>query len=591
MDGSSLAAGATATGAASSADVAGMPWAFSQSRPLFASDLIKEAESRGFDLELSVLRELYRHNLVVPFVYASARQVGPIPEQVAYEPRAHNTSLLELRHARDRGRLSDLAALPFKPWLRFDHEKGDPRDWWNGLLYSRYQVLVLPELKSVLSKKRHRRSRNGKLLTRLPKPDKSLLGRAVRFRTIAVVLTAIEARYLPKLDPEWVRVVNTDEAEWRKYRSSFDPVAMSRRLRYPAAQAREDAEWLLLQAHHVDPTGSSWSQLMRRAPRRAWDRLKDAALLAMDYREAAELLLLFYEDLVAHGAAEPLPELPRIGGIWHPLVERLSYRKDTLDQDLMELGVSPHPRIVLVVEGDTEQVHAPLVWKTLDYPDAPELMRILKLGGVDVGLQKVAAVTAAPLVGGAIGGPEGRFLIKPPTRLLVAVDPEGRQFGDPGKVARTRSKIIREIKDVLRAQGVTDADPNEIDELVKIRTWSASCYEFTHFTDEELADGIMAIHATINGLTRKQLIKRIASERARRKDIKEVWSQWDYKPSKVDLARALWPTLERKIQQRLADARSPTPEIAEIVYEAYITAQQWRYSSFSLGSAENSTEG
>lgn len=579
-------AGAITSEVASSVDVASMPWAFSQKRPLFASDFIKEAGRRGFDLDLSALRELYRHKLIVPFVYAGARQVGPTPERTEHEPKTNNTSLLELRHARDRGRLSDLAELPFKPWLRFEPQKGDRRSWWSGLLYSQYQLLVLPELKPVLSKRWHRLSGSRKLITRLPKPDQSLQKQAARFRTIAIALTAIEARYLPKLDPEWLHLVNTDEAEWRKYSSSFDPIAIRRRLRYPAAQVREDAEWLLYKARHVDPTGGSWSQLMRRAPRKTWERLKDAALLAMDYRQAAELLLMFYEDLVAYGEAEPLPKPPLPGELWHPVVERLSYRKDTLDQNLMELGISPHPRVVLVVEGDTEQVHVPLVWKTLDYPDAPELMRILKLGGVDVGLEKVAAVTAAPLVGPEIGAPEGWSLIKPPTRLLVAVDPEGRQFGDPQRVARTLSKITQEIKDVLRAQGVTDADPKELDELVKIHTWSASCYEFAHFTDEELADGIMTVHSTINEWTREQLIERIASERARRKDIKEVWSLWNYKPSKVDLARALWPTLERKIQQRLMDTKAPTPEIAEVVFEAYITAQQWRYNPMSLGSAQ-----
>lgn len=211
-------------------------------------------------------------------------------------------------------------------------------------------------------------------------------------------------------------------------------------------------------------------------------------------------------------------------------------------------------------------------------------MRLLNLGTVDRDLVKVAALAAAPLVGGAIDGRDGWWLIKPPTRLIVAVDPEG-QFGTPAKVARARGKIIREIKDVLRAQGVTNANDGEIDELVAIRTWSASCYEFAHFTDEELADGIMAVHTTINGLTREQLINSIAVERGRRKDIKEVWSQWDYKPSKVKLAHALWPKLERNIQRRLADASAPVPEIAEVIYEAYVIAQRWRYQSFVLGAS------
>lgn len=545
---------------------------------------MKEAERRGFDLKVSTLRALYRHGLLIPLVYLGARQVGSIPAPVEHEPVARGTWLSELRYARDRGRLCDLADLPFKQWLRFERKNEDPREWWNGLLYSRYQLLVLPELKHVLAKQRYRLTGKRKPIVQLPKPDERMRQEAVRYRVMALVLTAIEARYLPKLDAERLYLVNTDEDEWRRYRDTFDPVAVSRWLGYSATQAREDAEHLLFKAHNSDPVGSSWSQLMRWAPRKAWERLKDAALLAMDYRIAAELLLLFYEDLVDSGEAEPLPVIPFPN--WHPLNERLSYRHDTLDQNLMELGISPHPRVVLVIEGDTEQVHVPLVWKALDYPDAPELIRVLKLGGVDRDLEKVAAVTAAPLVGGELGGPEGWSLIKPPTRLLIAVDPEG-QFETVAKVTRTRNKILREIQDVLRTQGVTNADPAELDELVQIHTWSASCYEFAHFTDEELADGIMAVHTTINGWTGQQLLDRIASERQRRKDIKEVWSQWERKPSKVALAHALWPILEGKIRQRLADPDAPTPEIAEIVWLAYVTAQNWRHGSYVLSAAND----
>jgi hypothetical protein len=51
---------------------------------------------------------------------------------------------------------------------------------------------------------------------------------------------------------------------------------------------------------------------------------------------------------------------------------------------------------VLATEGETEEAHIPLVWKVLDYPDAPELMRPLKLGGVDRDLEKVAAWQQRP---------------------------------------------------------------------------------------------------------------------------------------------------------------------------------------------------
>jgi hypothetical protein len=47
-------------------------------------------------------------------------------------------------------------------------------------------------------------------------------------------------------------------------------------------------------------------------------------------------------------------------------------------------------------------------------------------------------------------------------------------------------------------QGITAANPAELDELVRIGTWSESCYAFAHYTDDELADGIMAVHTTID---------------------------------------------------------------------------------------------
>jgi hypothetical protein len=490
-----------------------MPWAFSQNRPLDTADFIREAGRRGIDLDISTIRELYRHRLLVPFVSITYRPVRAPAELEEPEPMRGGTRLAQLRLARDTGRLRDLADSPFMSRLAFERRRQRSRDWWNGLIYSWYQLLVLPEIDGLLSRRRYRR-RDGHRIAWLPTPDALEVDRAQKLRDMAVVLTALEARYLPKLDPEWVRVSNAETDEWQRYRDSFDPVAMSTRLGYPATQARQDAEWLLARAHKLDPVGDSWSRLIRRAPSTAWEGLKDAALMAMDYRQAAEILLLFYEDLADHGQADPLPNVS--GMSWHPLRERLSYREHTLDEDLTLLGISPHPRVVLAVEGETEQLHAPRVWKALGYPEAPELVRLLKLGGVGRDLKKVAALAAAPLVGEKRPGERAAWpLIKPPTRLLVAVDPEG-PFDTPEKVEQERNQIIDEIKDVLKAQGVTAANPSELEELIRIETRSESCYEFAHFTDEELADGIMAVHHTINGWTRDDLVAALGYWRGRR---------------------------------------------------------------------------
>ena len=490
-----------------------------------------------------------------------------------------NIRLVELRRARDTGCLRDLAMEPFKPRVPFERGRQTSPDWWNGLFYSRYQLLALSLLNDVLAERKYQRY-GKRRIARLPTPDAALVKRMSKRRQAAAALTALEARYLPNLDPEWIQLTGVpDTADWEVYRARFDPTQMQARLQYPVEQVRQDAEWLLAHSLSIDPVGADWGRLMRRAPAKSWKDLKDAALVAMDDRIAAEILLRFYEDLVLQGQAEPLPELSNARA-WHPLVERISYHPGTLDEDLIRLGLSPHPRVVLALEGESEMYHAPRVWRALGFSDAPELMRLLKLGTVSRDLTKVAAVTAAPLVSQKVLENEWS-LIKPYTRLLIAVDPD-EPLNTPTNVERERRKILNEIKDVLRAQGVERPKPEELEQLVEIRTWNAPCYEFAQFDDEELADGIMEVHQTINGLKKDQLVTSLKYSRERGRDIKEVWSRWEYKVSKVKLAEALWPTLLDKIRALQTTEGAPVPPIVQVVSDAYHLAQQWRYLSYLI---------
>jgi len=385
---------------------------------------------------------------------------------------------------------------------------------------------------------------------------------------------------LPKLEPELIHLLNADVEGWEAYRERFDPVQMRDWLQYPGDEVRRDAEGLLTRASGLDQYGAEWSQLIRRAPAKARKDFKDAALQAVDLRIAAEILLLFYEDLAGRGQAEELPDPTGQLG-WHPLAERISFRSQTLDENLDDLGVSPHPRVVLALEGDAEMRHAPRVQAALDLADAPEMIRLLKLGAASRDLAKLAALAAAPLVSQKIPGTNAWNLIKPFTTLFVAVDPDP-PFTSPERVASERTKILNEIKDVLKTQGVERPNPEELDRLVMIQTWDAPCYEFAHFTDEELADGIMALHHTINGLSRDDLVASLARTRTRGKDIKEVWGQWDYKVSKVKLADALWPALLQKIQLRMTTSGAPIPPIAAVINDAYREALRRRDISFVL---------
>ena len=82
----------------------------------------------------------------------------------------------------------------------------------------------------------------------------------------------------------------------------------------------------------------------------------------------------------------------------------------------------------------------------------------------------------------------------------------------------------------------------------------------------------MAVHQTIDGSTRDELVVALGYWRGKRQDIKRVWTsgrwderstkmtgKWEYEVSKVKLAEALWPNLEQKIDQVKASRRCSGP--------------------------------
>lgn len=565
----------SASAPATALTVMSSPWVFTQRHPLDTSDLVKEAKERGVNIDEAMLRLLYRHRLLVPFVAVAGRRIGiPIPAP-AGDPTTWSSRRTDLVRARSQGRLRDLSQEPFAESLPFTRPSGAGVRWWNGIVYSHYQLLALYELRSTLARRSWTR-RGVRSYPRIRPPGEPLLRQMDRYRRLALALTAIEARYLPVIDQGWLRLTGADDKAWKDYRDSFDPVAMVTLLGYPAEDVRGDAEMLLFRAHTIDPLGSTWSKLIRHAPAEARTKLAGTARVAVDMREAAELLLRFHEDLHAASAAEPLPDFTGTRG-WHPLRDRLSQREKSLDEELMNLGLSPHPRVVLAVEGETEELHAPLVWRALELPRAPELVRLLKLGGVGKDPVLPGVLAATPLLASQEEADDFWWGTKPPTCFFVAADPEGRYA--PSKVEKTRRLIIDGIRSAITSQGAA-LEEATLEALVEIHAWrGGSCYEFAHFSDDELESGIRAVHRTCNGLSHVELVAALREVRRSGKDIKEVWSTWTHQPSKRELARALWPALEAKVHEAGRGAAG-LPEIAELLAHAYMTAQRYRYHTF-----------
>ena len=511
----------------------------------------------------------------------TSRAVHP-PVAIADAPAARGSLQFELRRAVAAGRIRDPAANSFRPRMRFDSRKlTDPPRWTNGLIYSQWQLLAVPDLRPRLVLRRNLGSYERRRVV-LPPLDEWATPQADKVTRWALVLTALEARYMPTIDREWLQLTNVEVEEWHEYRALYDSAAVAESLDITPEETRACAEWLLHRAHSLDPTGD-WSRLIRRAPRRAWKTLTGDALVALNHRLAAEVLLLFYEDLASRRKAAPLPDLP--GMVWHPLHDRISAGRDEeLDTLLAHLGVSPHPGVLVVVEGETEERMVQRVFDHLDLRRTPDLVRVLCMRGADRQLPLVAAAAVAPLLGERHG--DSYDMIRPPTRLMITVDQDSN-WDTAAKIARQRRNIIAEINKVVAAQGGASLSPNDLETLVVVHQWRGRCFEYAHFTDDELADAMVRIHPTCGGLNRSDLIARIAATRAGGGDIKKVWnSAWIPRPSKLDLADALWPTLQAKIDYGRFGESEEIPQVAEVVHDAYLLAQQSTYGTYVIRTAD-----
>jgi hypothetical protein len=539
-------------------DLLALPLAFTQSRLLDPGDFVKEAGARGVDLKVEYLQELHRRKFLVPFFQflrrprpGNAGAVGALRE-VGRMQGPHRA----VRAAAADGRLIDPASERFIPWRR----DGDPQRWGESdVYYSEHQLLGLEAIQRAVS---------AMTMTRTPSPDFVLtvnlqpaLPEALedmrRGRALAILLAALDSHYLPCI----LGVISGPD-EWHAQDPEFD---LDERL-FPFAVTPEDvanaAEALVYRAHSIDPLGD-WYELVGLAHPESWKALKKEARLAMDFRIAAEVLLRVLDDLGRPDLSRPPEATGRIA--WAVLDERLPADAAALDGQLMSRGLSPHPSLLLALEGKTEMRLMPQVMAEIYGGPVPDrLVQCVFMDTVNRDLDLLVRHALAP----RFGQQHKDFVIleRPPTRILVAVDPEGR-YSTPDKQEAERQKLARRLFESLPQAAQSTRAREDIDTLVTVTTWRTGSWEFANFTDTELARAILKIVDLPDHVTVANVRSRVAAVRAvaLSANIEHAAAPWGKSVNKVRLADELWPVLERKVQRRLKNGtieRLPAGRVA-----------------------------
>lgn len=563
-------------------DLPDYPRLFSQQGLLTSQDMLKAWEKRTRNrIKEEALEALHRANLLVPVLRLKKPLAAAVREAKVREISPHGLLMFDmntpelLEEARSDGRLVDPRVEGFIPWSRSRRRDGEFTSRTAEHLYAWSQLEQIDHLERITRNMRSLRNPGGGYRYAVAPKDEEFYGG--RFPvSVHLLLAVIDHVYRPRIMGR-LTLGRGGEDEWRRWVSQFDPARTLRRLSLRQDSLPEKADRFLTRANHLDPA-KDWWPLMRLARPKMWKNLRGEALQALDNRIVGEMLLLLHEDLVRGGKVPPLDPIDEHS--WEPRRERITASAGDLDRHLTRFGLSPHPAVVLAIEGQTEEEILPHVFDALGFHPTPSQLQVIRLPGVDSDVGLLASYAAVPSVGEAVRG-KGVLLDRPLTHVVVAVDPEGRYRTKEGCEHR-RQQIINKLLERLSPEHRTPAIRKQLEPLVEIHVWGDLPFEFAHFADGEIARALDRAYRRKFGQapTHRTSAAEVRQARANRPDIGRIRN--GRRLSKVSVAQELWPVLDRKIASAIAAGNPSSVPIAGVALRVAELIQRISRRTFML---------
>lgn len=373
---------------------------------------------------------------------------------------------------------------------------------------------------------------------------------------MAIAASALEPLYYPDILGRLRLDMRFDIGEFQRWRSVESTEGLCSWLQVDHDWLFEQAGRILEEADHFDPLGR-WAEVIAHGSPERWADLRGDARSAIDLRIVAEILLRDHDALV-----DPSPKpTARASTTRRRSVESRLARRRPLDAVLTDFDLSPHPGLVVVVEGATERMIWPRVLDRFGMSVNEELISVVDREGVRKSIDALVAYIAPRLD----PDPEVLRLTRPPTRLLVVSDPEGPMetaLKRQEQRARWIARIVATFPQPYRTPTVRD----QIEHLVFVETWNRldDSFEFAHFTDRQIATALRQLPGRQASKGLADLTKIVNVQRAKRANIVKAIAP---SVSKTDLADTLWPILETKISnaaKRGTEGRIPIVRVIDV---------------------------
>jgi hypothetical protein len=559
----------------------GLPLAFTQNALLTPEEFAKRASERGVDLRPEHLLELHRRRALVPLL----RIVQRPPKSSALVSVAggavdgynqYRSPIALVTAAASHGLLIDPGAAPYRSW-----EGGLPLRTHHGIrrypsvFYSPYQLLALRPVEQLVRAMSGSRTASGKVRLNLEPLTNDEIAALDGCRQLAILLNALDMHYLP-----WVLLTVYHPKEWDKEDPGFEIVSRLKLFGLKPEDLAATAGTLLNQAKVIDPLGVFY-ELIRQAHPRTWAELRGDALQAMDYRIAAEVLLRALDDL---GRSDLSMRPSRKGRMYRAtLDDRLQAEPEQLEDILTARGLSPRSALLLVLEGKTEMLLMPRVLDEVYGKPVPSaLIDLVNMDTITRDLDLLVRRETGLKLGDELGN-DAVILARPPTRILVAVDREGKYEGRDG-ARKERDKLVRRLHESLPVGARSKMSLRQLRSLVDVVTWGTVPWEFANFTNTELAKAIMRCTTVPQGVTQRDLVRALEAERTikqtnpnirRSPNVEAICWSWpaSAKFDKLELAEDLWPVLREKVRRDIGSGKRLRVPAARVAVKAFDMAR------------------
>jgi len=363
---------------------------------------------------------------------------------------------------------ADLLEFPsstnFRPWDKYRDKHGEENTF---IYYHPYQVFLLHNfmgltqivLTSVYLESVNEFEKSFEQMKKMHRQVKEAFLKArPRFVRQIGFLLQLQNAYQP--DYRGVVHLTWDEKsferwlDWRK--NSFSPSEVLKDSGMSLEEARDLGRGFAAQADFDDPM-ARWYRLVRLMPFTQKEKLRGKALLAQDYYEIVGILNFFLRDLTKEEQPDADDLVDGRRGKWKNTYygKKFDYKDPDIQKKIIsDFLIVPIPKVVLLIEGDTEETVISILMNALGIIPENEGITIHNFGGTG----GITAFNASAVLGIAKSQNVARYLI-------IDNDPEVEE-------------LVKELSDRLRL-----LDDN------CYRIWEKD-FEYDNFGVDYLVEGV-----------------------------------------------------------------------------------------------------